>query len=251
MSNIPNELLARVQVTGITEDDYKQAEEYIKMIDTISPLFFQGFYIYDYYKMKAYYMAPNKYGLRQMNDLNEIGVDINAIYHNMTVEQQQHVLNHIAYNQDLIKKLPPNELKDYIFLYKLHINIKGKEQSANYRYKILQTAPDGRIWLELGVKSLSPYKGPNVLTALNTRTHEIWTINEITSQWNKTILPILSDKEKEILSMAAQGFMIKEIAQKLNRTESTIESHRKTIFKKLGVVNMIEAIGYAMNHQLI
>lgn len=251
MINIPNELLARIQVTGITEDDYKRAEEYIKMIDTVSPLFFQGFYIYDYYKMKAYYIAPNVYGQQHIDYLKNTEIDINDLYLKMNHEEQKQLLNHIAYNQDLIKRLPPNELKDYIFIYKLHIQINGKEQSANFRYKILQTAPDGRIWLELGVKSLSPYKGNNLLTALNIRSHEIWTINETTGQWNKTTLPILSDKEKEILNMAAQGFMTKEIALRPNRTESTIESHRKAIFKKLGAENMIEAIGYAMNHQLI
>ena len=49
-----------------------------------------------------------------------------------------------------------------------------------------------------------------------------------------------------------KNYIIKEIiAQRLNRNESTIETHRKAISRKLGVENMIETIGYVMNHQLI
>ncbi len=249
--SIQEDLLARIRVTGITDEDYKHAEEYMKMIDIVSPLFFQDFYIYDYNKMKMYYFNSNKYGLQHVNSLENEENNFNTMYNNMLKEQQQCLLSNIAKSQDLAKSIPPNERQDFIFLYDFNIQINGKKERVCYRYKILQAAPDGRIWLELGVQSLSTFKGPDCLTALNLTKHEIWTIDELTGRWNKTTMPLLSDKEKEILNMSAQGLMIKEIAERLFRTESTIETHRKAIFKKLGVTNMIEAIGYALNHQLI
>ena len=64
-------------------------------------------------------------------------------------------------------------------------------------------------------------------------------------------MPQLSDKEKEVLSLAAQGFMTKEIADILNRTESTIETHRRALFRKLKATNMMEAVDYAMAYHLL
>lgn len=64
-------------------------------------------------------------------------------------------------------------------------------------------------------------------------------------------MPQLSDKEKEVLSLAAQGFMTKEIADILNRTESTIETHLRALFRKLKATNMMEAVGYAMAYHLL
>ena len=64
-------------------------------------------------------------------------------------------------------------------------------------------------------------------------------------------MPQLSDKEEEVLSLAALGYMTKEIADILNRTESTIKTHRRALFKKLNATNMMETVGYAMTYHLL
>jgi DNA-binding NarL/FixJ family response regulator len=45
----------------------------------------------------------------------------------------------------------------------------------------------------------------------------------------------LSPREKEVLSLVAQGFMNKEIADNLKIAITTVITHRKNIVEKLGI----------------
>jgi DNA-binding NarL/FixJ family response regulator len=51
----------------------------------------------------------------------------------------------------------------------------------------------------------------------------------------------LSHRETEVLTLLSQGARNKEIATQLVITENTVETHLKTIFKKLCVRSRLEA----------
>ncbi len=55
----------------------------------------------------------------------------------------------------------------------------------------------------------------------------------------------LSEREKEILQLTAQGLTYLAIADKLNISNETVKKHMANIFKKLHVTNKIEAINKA------
>ena len=72
-----------------------------------------------------------------------------------------------------------------------------------------------------------------------------------TNQWKHYIYSPLSKRQKEALIWAQQGLSLKETANKMNISEKTIENIRKTIFEKLGVNTIEQAIQYASNRRLI
>lgn len=55
----------------------------------------------------------------------------------------------------------------------------------------------------------------------------------------------LSDREKEVLALAAEGFTSKEIGKKLFVEETTIKRHRNRIIKKMKVRNITHAVAIA------
>jgi DNA-binding NarL/FixJ family response regulator len=57
----------------------------------------------------------------------------------------------------------------------------------------------------------------------------------------------LSSREMEILQLIANELTTNEIAQKLNLSQLTVETHRKNILLKLGVRNTAGLIKYALN----
>jgi DNA-binding NarL/FixJ family response regulator len=63
--------------------------------------------------------------------------------------------------------------------------------------------------------------------------------------------PLLSDREKEIVQLVAQGFRNKEIGEKLFISEQTVKNHLHNIFDKLGVSDRLELALYALHHRLI
>ncbi|MGH9813062.1 MAG: response regulator [Candidatus Acidiferrales bacterium] len=60
----------------------------------------------------------------------------------------------------------------------------------------------------------------------------------------------LTAREQEIVSLVAQGFRNKEIADKLSISEQTVKNHLHNIFDKLGVSDRLELALYAIHHKI-
>jgi DNA-binding NarL/FixJ family response regulator len=59
---------------------------------------------------------------------------------------------------------------------------------------------------------------------------------------------ILSDRELEVLALIVQGYINKEIADKLNIGLTTVITHRKNIMDKLGMKSVSALTIYAVMH---
>lgn len=59
---------------------------------------------------------------------------------------------------------------------------------------------------------------------------------------------ILSDREIEVMSLIVQGYINKEIADKLNIGLATVITHRKNIMEKLGMKSVSALTIYAVMH---
>jgi DNA-binding NarL/FixJ family response regulator len=62
---------------------------------------------------------------------------------------------------------------------------------------------------------------------------------------------ILSDREKEVLQLLAEGKSNKEAANVLNLSLSTIETHRLKLMQKLDLHNTAEIVLYAVRKGII
>jgi len=62
---------------------------------------------------------------------------------------------------------------------------------------------------------------------------------------------LLSQREREILQLVAEGRSNKEIAASLNLSVYTIETHRSNIMKKLNVKNVHGLIRYALRKKIV
>lgn len=60
-----------------------------------------------------------------------------------------------------------------------------------------------------------------------------------------------SKRETEVLSLIAQGYTNKEIADKLYTSRRTVEGHRQTMINKANVRNSAELIRFAVKNSLI
>ena len=61
----------------------------------------------------------------------------------------------------------------------------------------------------------------------------------------------LTEREKEVLVLVAKGYMSKEIADMLNISMNTVNTHRKNINAKTGIKSIAGLTVYAMLHNLM
>jgi len=62
---------------------------------------------------------------------------------------------------------------------------------------------------------------------------------------------LLTLREREVLSLLAQGATSKDVARRLSMSAKTVENHRARILTKLGVANTPAAIKLAVEQHLL
>ncbi len=62
---------------------------------------------------------------------------------------------------------------------------------------------------------------------------------------------LLTDREKEVLQLLAEGKSNKEVATLLNLSLYTVETHRSNLMQKLGLHNTAEIVLYAVRKRII
>ena len=61
----------------------------------------------------------------------------------------------------------------------------------------------------------------------------------------------LSGRERQVLTLMAEGLGNAEIAERLQISEKTVRNHASNVFDKLGVWSRAEAIVFARDHGYI
>jgi two-component system, NarL family, response regulator NreC len=68
---------------------------------------------------------------------------------------------------------------------------------------------------------------------------------------SKHAFSLLTDREREVLQLIAEGKSTKQIASHLNISTKTIESHRRQVMGKLNIRNIADLTKYALREGLI
>lgn len=148
---------------------------------------------------------------------------------------------------DYVFKLPCDEQIDYKHIFEFRVlGISGQYIRVICQYQLLETK--GPILL-LGVVDISPdqdLKSPVKFRLVNFKTGNIVNIPIVN---NPNIS--LTRREKEVLQMADEGLMSKEISDKLFISIHTVNRHRQNILEKMNVNNLSDAIEYAKSLGLL
>jgi len=67
----------------------------------------------------------------------------------------------------------------------------------------------------------------------------------------KSSYDLLSDREREILVLLAEGVALKEVASNLNLSVKTVEAHKYNLMRKLDLHDRSELIRYAIRKHLV
>lgn len=67
---------------------------------------------------------------------------------------------------------------------------------------------------------------------------------------SRPVTPVLSDREREVLCLVADGLANKLVARRLGITERTVKAHLTRIYEALGVTDRTQAALWAQRHGL-
>lgn len=183
-----------------------------------------------------------------------LGLDPEDMSQEVIASLDEDCIYHRMHPEDLVDKRML-ELKFFCFLrkqpnekrlmYHSTCRIRIANQKGEYKYitnqtQILRNSPCGNMWLALCQYDLSPDQSQQLgisCRITNMETGEISPVSLV-----KERASILSVREKEILLLIKEGFISKEISNKLSISIHTVNRHRQNILQKLSVDNSLEAV---------
>lgn len=76
-------------------------------------------------------------------------------------------------------------------------------------------------------------------------------LDQVAGRMPTPVAPVLTPRERDVLSLVATGHANKQIATRLGITETTVKTHLKDIFTRLDAANRAEAVAKALRLGLL
>lgn len=239
-------------VESISDADYEKVQLLIEAAKSFERSTYQCVYIIDYHKKNFLYVSTNIAKL--------CGVDAQRVkdfgyrfYIDYVPEEDLKMLLEINENGfKLFETIPVAERKDYNISYNFHIKKEGNRKALiNHKITPLVLTSDGRMWLGMCTISLAAgNKAGNVIMKRpGADTYYEYSLD--THKWSQKPEISLSETEKNVLSLSTQGYTMNDIADIICKSIDTVKACKRSIFQKMDVKNIAEALTYAQNHQLI
>lgn len=240
------------RVDNLSEEDQKQAVNYLESIDAFARTTYKSLYVIDYEKKGFDYVSENPLFLcgNTAEEVKDMGY---AFYFKHVEESDVSLLlkiNTIGF--EFYERVPIPERKDYTISYDFHlIHKNGEKTLINHKMTPLFLTAEGRLWKAIAIISLSSENKSGNITVTNKKNNKIFKYNLEGDYWKESEVVKLTNREKEILKHSTRGYTISEIADAIFVSPDTVKFHRRKLFEKLEVNNIAEAIAYATNHKLI
>ncbi len=109
-----------------------------------------------------------------------------------------------------------------------------KEHAVEVLIKAINKVHNGEVWLDRSMMG----------RVLDDMSHT----SDIDPEKRK--IESLTDREREVIALIAEGLKNKQIGSRLLITESTVTHHLSSIFSKLDVTDRLELVIYAFAHKL-
>lgn len=238
-------------VGNITEADYARVDTIIEAAKAFERSTYQCVYIIDYFKQGFLYVSNNIARLcgGDAVKIKDFGYKFYIDYVPDDDLRMLLEINNSGFK--LFNTLPIGERKNYTISYDFHIKRGGKQRLVNHKLTPLILTNDGRIWLAICTISLAATNTPGNVIMKKPGEGMFYEYSLYDHKWTKKAEIVLSDTEREVLSLSTQGYTMNDIADNIYKSVDTVKACKRAIFQKMGVKNIAEAITYAQNHQLI
>ena len=263
MAQIDDFFMYENRVEGITDADYQRAQPYVEAAQAFAQTTYQSIYIIDYFRKDFLYVSDNPLFLcgHTADEVRQMGY---GFYLSHVPEDEVPMLTEL--NRSGFRAFydePVENRRQCMMSYDFHITHGDRLLLVNHKITPLAMTPErqrvgeasaegmGRVWLALCTVSLSPHKEAGHIEFFQFHTGEKREYSLEAHRWKNRETITLKPEEKQILTLSAQGYTMKEIAGLMLRSFDTVKFYRRQIFEKLGVQNITEALALATNYGLV
>lgn len=236
------------------ELDYSILDRHIQALDQIARMSNSGVTIYDMYQRKHVFTSYNFPDLFDYN-MERIMVQDSKYFNSRIHPDDLYplTLNGIKCMRHVLDGR--TRRMRYKLIHEYRIRLGDKYARVIEEFQVLEWDPKGNIWLSLSLLNISPNQTP--FTRVESRMFDMDT-RELIALPDYPEYKVfgenkaeLTNREKEVLGLVRQGFLSKEISDRMHISLNTVNTYRQRIIEKLEVNNSQEAIRYAEKFGLL
>lgn len=224
--------------------------KHIEALQVLAHLSNSGISIFDLSKREIVFYSSN-YGRQLGYQPDDYGQTGQQFFENKIHEDDQYTS---SVNGVMLLKLFGNFSNQEKLSYKLINEFRIKNSENEYirlieQHQVLELDRKGQIWLLLSIVDIAPNQEDTdgmKSQLLNFKSGKVIPIPSA-----EKLEFDLTKRELEILKMVKQGFLSKEISDKLAISVHTVNTHRQRFLEKLGANNSLEAIRFASRFGLL
>lgn len=234
------------------DKDYELVQPYIEFAKSLSELTYQSIYLVDYYRRCFLYVSNNPIFLCGESPDKVLALGYLFYFKHVPEKDLKMLLKINVAGFSFFKKLPIEDLTKYSITYDFHlIKSKGRPLLINHKLKPVLLDKNSNPWIALCMVSVSSQPDAGHVKFQSSELKKRFELNFKENKWREIEWVKLTVREKEILQYSAQGFTMKNIADKLKISSDTVKFHKKNIFSKLEVYSTTEAVAAAINLALL
>lgn len=239
-------------VETISDEDFLQTSYYLESIKAFARVTNSSIYVIDYKEKGFEYVSDNPLLLcgHAAEEVKAMGYEFYLKY---VTEKDLNLLlkiNEVGF--DFYERIPIEHRLDYTISY--DFELKNHEEKCiliNQKLTPLYLTSTGKIWKSLCIVTHSSANKSGNIKITKKDSQKIQEYNLTNSTWESSSNLKLTKRETEIIRLSIRGFTMEEISNEIFVTVNTVKFHRRKIFEKFNVSNIMEAISFATNNNLL
>lgn len=258
MNSISQNLLSVIDVWK--KDNRVDAYHHLNgsmLTDMVASFFCPGDYYYfilDFFDLKISYVHPS---VETIMGCKPEDFSFDVIFSKMhpedaaRIQQKESVAIDFFYN-----RISPQKIPFYKSTYNFRIKDNDRWKTILHQSIALQVAENGKIHHSLSIHSditfLNPAHDDRISFIGINGEPSFLSLNTSPDPTAETLAQLdLSNREKEVIKLLADGLSSKQIADKLFISPHTVDTHRRNLLKKTGAKNTLELTAMCLKLNLI
>lgn len=237
-------------ISQLDEREYEKKDIFLEASTAFARNLYQPVYIVDFYRQNFFFISGNFLYLCGITG-EQLNTNVDNLYFDYVPEEEEPMLKEIISKSfELFYSFPKDERRDWTLSYYFHLCYNENKRLIQHKITPLRITEDGKLWLALCMISLSSRKDSGNVTMRRFQHQDYFYYSIAKKVWYYREGISLTDIEKDLLSMSSQGYTVKEISERICKSEDTIKAYKRKLFAKLGVKNITEAVLLAINDDL-
>ncbi|MEI5986078.1 MULTISPECIES: response regulator transcription factor [Sphingobacterium] len=234
------------------DNDYREINHLIEFTKSISYLTYQSIYLIDYYKKGFLFVSNNPIFLCGKSPSKVLEDGYFHYFENVPEDDLKMLLEINDASHKFYESLPNEERLNYYISYNFHLKQPvGKPVLINHKLKPLLLDKNQNIWIAICFVSISSQKRSGNVTFKSHNSIVQYNYDFNDKKWEVIKFIELKKREKDILLYSAQGYTMEQIADWLFISVDTIKYYKRSIFNKLNVKSISEALIRALELDML